>query len=61
MVMGGRTGDFLELLFAKSLVREITKNAYCPVLWVKEYEEQKSFFASLFRKQKQLTEETYER
>lgn len=61
MIMGGRTGDFLELLFAKSLVREITENTYCPVLWVKEYEERKSFFVSLFKKQKQITEEPYEK
>ena len=59
LVMGGRTGDFIELLFAKSLVREITQNVYCPVLWVKEYEEQISFFSSLFKKSKKLTEETY--
>ncbi len=59
MVMGGRTGDFLELLFAKSLVREITENAFCPVMWVKEYEDRKSFIASLFKKSKTITEETY--
>jgi len=52
LVMGGKTGDFLELLFAKSLVREITEQVECPVLWVKEYEERESFFLSLFKTQK---------
>lgn len=52
LVMGGKTGDFLELLFAKSLVREITEQVECPVLWLKEYEERKSFFLSLFKTQK---------
>ena len=52
MVMGGKTGDFLELLFAKSLVREITERADCPVLWIKEYEERESFFISLFKNTK---------
>jgi basic amino acid/polyamine antiporter, APA family len=52
VVMGGKTGDFLELLFAKSLVREITEQVECPVLWVKEYEERESFFLSLFKTQK---------
>ena len=51
LVMGGKTGDFLELLFAKSLVREITEQVECPVLWVKEYEERESFFLSLFKNQ----------
>jgi basic amino acid/polyamine antiporter, APA family len=52
MVMGGKTGDFLELLFAKSLVREITRQVDCPVLWLKEYEERKSSFISFFKSQK---------
>lgn len=51
MVMGGKSGDFLELLFSKSLVREITEQVHCPVLWLKEYEEQESFFLSLFKSQ----------
>lgn len=49
VLMGGRTGDFLELLLAKSLTQEITERVKCPVLWVKEYEERKSFWASLLK------------
>lgn len=56
MLMGGKSGDFLELLFSKSLVREITEQVECPVLWLKEYEEQESFFLSLFKTQKRITE-----
>jgi basic amino acid/polyamine antiporter, APA family len=52
VVMGGKTGDFIELLFSKSLVREITEQVECPVLWLKEYEERESFFQSLFKSQK---------
>lgn len=52
VVMGGKTGDFLELLFSKSLVRDITEQVECPVLWLKEYEERESFFLSLFKSQK---------
>ncbi len=52
VVMGGKTGDFIELLFSKSLVREITEQVECPVLWLKEYEERESFFLSLFKTQK---------
>jgi len=36
-------------LFAKSLAGEITENVNCPVLWIREYEERKSFFNSLFK------------
>ena len=53
MVMGGKSGDFIELLFSKSLVREITEQVHCPVLWLKEYEERESFFISLFKSKKQ--------
>lgn len=49
LVMGGKSGDFIELMFAKSLSREITEQALCPVLWLKEYEERTSFFVSLFK------------
>jgi amino acid transporter/nucleotide-binding universal stress UspA family protein len=49
LVMGGRSGDFLELLLAKSLAQEITEQVKCPVLWVKEYQERESFFLSLFK------------
>jgi amino acid transporter/nucleotide-binding universal stress UspA family protein len=56
LVMGGKTGDFLELLFTKSLVMEITKQVQCPVLWLEEYEERESFFISLFKNQKKIKE-----
>jgi len=49
VLMGGRSGDFLELLLAKSLAQEITEQVKCPVLWAKEYEERPSFWASLFK------------
>ena len=52
VLMGGRTGDFIELLLAKSLAQEITEQVKCPVLWIKEYEERPSFWASLFRSYK---------
>jgi len=52
LVMGGKTGDFIELLFSSSLVREVTEQAKCPVLWLKEYEERDSFFKSLFKTNK---------
>ncbi len=48
LVMGGKSGDFLELLFSKSVAREITESVDCPVLWLKEYEERKSFLHSIF-------------
>jgi amino acid transporter/nucleotide-binding universal stress UspA family protein len=48
VLMGGRNSDFLGLLFANSLTREITERVTCPVLWVKEYEEIPSFWESLF-------------
>lgn len=48
MVMGGKTGDFIELLFGVSLTRQITEQATCPVLWLREYEEKPSFWSSLF-------------
>jgi amino acid transporter/nucleotide-binding universal stress UspA family protein len=53
LLMGGKSGDFIELLIGKSLVREITEQVSCPVLWLKEYEERESFFMSLFKKQQQ--------
>jgi len=49
LVMGGRTGDFLDLLLSQSLAREITERVTCPVLWVKEYEERQSFWAGLLK------------
>jgi amino acid transporter/nucleotide-binding universal stress UspA family protein len=48
IIMGGRSGDLFGLLFAQSLTKEITERSACPVLWVREYEEQPSFWAGLF-------------
>ncbi|MDD4050577.1 MAG: universal stress protein [candidate division Zixibacteria bacterium] len=50
LLMGGRSGDIIELLLAKSLSQEITLRAGCPVLWVREYEEKRSFWRSLWSK-----------
>ncbi len=47
ILMSGRTGDFLELLLRRSLIQEITEETDCPVLWIREYEEKKSFWKSL--------------
>jgi nucleotide-binding universal stress UspA family protein len=52
IIMGGKTGDFLELLLAKSVAREITEQVACPVLWLKEYEERDSFWMNLFKSTK---------
>jgi amino acid transporter/nucleotide-binding universal stress UspA family protein len=52
LVMGGKSGDFIELLFSRSLAREITEQVSCPVLWLKEYEERESFLSTLFKSQK---------
>jgi amino acid transporter/nucleotide-binding universal stress UspA family protein len=49
ILMGGRSGDFLELMFKKSLAQEITEQVKCPVLWLKEYEERPSFWSLLFK------------
>jgi amino acid transporter/nucleotide-binding universal stress UspA family protein len=49
VLMGGKTGDFLELLFGMSLTREITEQTKCPVLWVKEYEEHESLWSLLLK------------
>jgi APA family basic amino acid/polyamine antiporter len=49
VLMGGRSGDFLELLFGRSLAQEITEQSPCPVLWVKEYEERESFWKLLLK------------
>jgi len=57
LVMAGRTGDFLELLLRRSLSQEITEEVSCPVLWVKEYEERESFWASLFKTKEKEVEE----
>jgi nucleotide-binding universal stress UspA family protein len=47
LLMGGKTGEMVELLFARSLTQEITERVDCPVLWIKEYEERRSFWATL--------------
>jgi amino acid transporter/nucleotide-binding universal stress UspA family protein len=49
ILMGGRTGDFMELLFGRSLAQEITEQSACPVLWVKEYEEREPVWKLLLR------------
>jgi amino acid transporter/nucleotide-binding universal stress UspA family protein len=49
ILMGGRTGDFMELLFGRSLAQEITDQSSCPVLWVKEYEEREPVWKLLLR------------
>jgi nucleotide-binding universal stress UspA family protein len=49
VLMAGRAGDFLELLFAKSLSQEITEQVKCPVLWVKEYQEPRSLWSTLLK------------
>jgi amino acid transporter/nucleotide-binding universal stress UspA family protein len=48
ILMGGRSGDFLELLLAPSLTQEITERSRCPVVWLKEYEEKGSLWSSLW-------------
>ena len=50
LVMGGKARDYVELIFAKSLVTEITEQVMCPVLWLKKYEEKPSLLSSLFKK-----------
>jgi len=55
MLMGGKSGDFVELMFGLSLTREITERTNCPVLWVKEYEERESLWKSLFKPFKEET------
>jgi amino acid transporter/nucleotide-binding universal stress UspA family protein len=52
LVMGGKSGDFIELVFAKSLTREITEQVTCPVLWLKEYEEKMPLWRSLLSSHK---------
>jgi amino acid transporter/nucleotide-binding universal stress UspA family protein len=48
VIMGGRSGEFIGLLFGQSLTQEITEQSACPVLWVNEYEERTSFWKALF-------------
>jgi len=54
MLMGGKTGDFLELLLGSSLAQEITEQSSCPVLWVKEYEEREPLWKLLLKSPKQI-------
>jgi len=54
MLMGGKTGDFLELLLGRSLAQEITEQSVCPVLWVKEYEEREPLWKLLLKSPKQI-------
>jgi amino acid transporter/nucleotide-binding universal stress UspA family protein len=49
ILMGGKNGDFIELMFGRSLADEITGQSVCPVLWVKEYEEKESFIKLLLK------------
>ena len=48
VLMGGRSAAPFELFFAASLTRQITEQVSCPVLWVREYEEQTPFWRTLF-------------
>jgi amino acid transporter/nucleotide-binding universal stress UspA family protein len=59
VVMGGRRGDVIKLLFGGSLGQEITEGVDCPVLWVTEYEEKKSFWATLFQPLEKEVEESH--
>jgi amino acid transporter/nucleotide-binding universal stress UspA family protein len=54
ILMGGKTGDFLELLLGRSLAQEITQQSACPVLWVKEYEEREPLWKLLLKSPKQI-------
>lgn len=49
IVMGARTHDFFESVLGKSLSQEIIERSKCPVLWIKEYEQRESFWASLLK------------
>ncbi len=60
VVMGGRSGDFIGLLLGRSLTQEITEQADCPVLWVNEYEEYRSFWKSIFTPAGKETGEQHE-
>ncbi|MFH1009972.1 MAG: amino acid permease [bacterium] len=59
VVMGGRRGDVIKLLFGGSLGQEITVGVDCPVLWVTEYEEKESFWATLFQPLEKEVEESH--
>ncbi|MEO8231041.1 MAG: amino acid permease [Ignavibacteriota bacterium] len=53
VLMGGKTGDFLELLLGRSLAQEITEQSASPVLWVKEYAEREPLWKLLLKSPKQ--------
>lgn len=57
MLMGGKTGDFLELLLGRSLAQEITEQTACPVLWVKEYAEREPLWKLLLKSPRKIGEE----
>jgi len=54
MLMGGKTGDFLELFLGRSLAQEITELSACPVLWVKEYKEREPLWKLLLKSPKHI-------
>jgi amino acid transporter/nucleotide-binding universal stress UspA family protein len=60
VLMGGRSGDAFQLMFAKSLSQEITEQVDCPVLWVREYEERQSLRSSLLKSLKKVGEDNGE-
>jgi amino acid transporter/nucleotide-binding universal stress UspA family protein len=60
VVMGGRRGDVMKLLLGGSLGQEITEGADCPVLWLTEYEEKGSFWATLFQPLEKEVEVSHE-
>jgi len=52
LLMGGKTGELVELLLERSLAQEITEQSACPVLWVKEYAEREPLWKLLLRSPK---------
>ncbi len=56
ILMGGRAGDFIELLLGRSLTQEITERSICPVIWVKEYEEREPLWKLLIKPLKKVGE-----
>ncbi len=49
LLMGGYSGDFLGNMLGRSLTQEITEQVSIPVLWIREYEEQETFWATLLQ------------
>jgi amino acid transporter/nucleotide-binding universal stress UspA family protein len=56
LVMGAQMGSLLELLLGNTLAHDITEQAGCPVLWLKEYEERETFWDWIFRPVKKEAE-----